>query len=186
RKGCWSRWTRTSCAKGSLRRRALAQSRPGIATSRGCRPMRTLITAFLLVLCGAAQAEKLSADTPKTTTLGNTFIAPAGWSVSVRGPATINEAPEGDSRIVIVDVRASDADAAVAAGWAAYQKLKWPLKVATDRPDKDGWSKRRSYSYETSPNERRDVSASAAFANDVWTVSIYDMAQAVGDKRLAQ
>ncbi|HXU33192.1 MAG TPA: serine hydrolase domain-containing protein, partial [Thermoanaerobaculia bacterium] len=34
--------------------------------------------------------------------------------------------------------------------------------------------------------ERRDVSASAAFANDVWTVSIYDMAQAVGEKRLAQ
>ncbi|HKR36884.1 MAG TPA: serine hydrolase domain-containing protein [Steroidobacteraceae bacterium] len=153
--------------------------------------MRTLTLAFLLVVCGAAQsaaapAEPLQADTAKTTALGNTFIAPAGWSVSVRGPATIIEAPEGDSRIVIVDVRASDADAAVAAGWAAYQKPKWPLKVATDRPDKDGWSKRRSYSYETSPNERRDVSASAAFANDVWTVSIYDMAQAVGEKRLAQ
>jgi CubicO group peptidase (beta-lactamase class C family) len=153
--------------------------------------MRTLTLSFLLVVCGAAQsaaapAEPLKTDTPQTTALGNTFIAPAGWSVSARGPATIVEAPEGDSRIVIVDVRAGDADAAVAAGWAAYQKPKWPLKVATDRPDKDGWSKRRSYSYETSPNERRDVSASAAFANDVWTVSIYDMAQAVGEKRLAQ
>jgi hypothetical protein len=153
--------------------------------------MRTLTLSFLLVVCGAAQSaaapvEPLKTDTPQTTALGNTFIAPAGWSVSARGPATIVEAPEGDSRIVIVDVRAGDADAAVAAGWAAYQKPKWPLKVATDRPDKDGWSKRRSYSYETSPNERRDVSASAAFANDVWTVSIYDMAQAVGEKRLAQ
>ena len=148
--------------------------------------MRTLITAFLLVLCGAAQAEKLSADTPKTTTLGNTFIAPAGWSVAVRGPATIVEAPEGDSRIVIVDVRAKDADAAVAAGWAAYQPPKWPLKVTNDVPDKDGWSKQRNYTYQTSPNERRDVGAGVSFANDVWTVVIYDMAQAVGEKRGAQ
>jgi CubicO group peptidase (beta-lactamase class C family) len=146
------------------------------------------------MVCAAAQSapdqaatkERLSADTPKTTALGNTFIAPAGWSVAVRGPATIVEAPEGDSRIVIVDVRAKDADAAVAAAWAAYQAPKWPLKVATDVPDKDGWSKQRNYSYQTSPNERRDVGVGVGFANDVWTVTIYDMAQAVGEKRGAQ
>jgi CubicO group peptidase (beta-lactamase class C family) len=157
--------------------------------------MRTLITAFLLILCATAQGaapdqapakQKLSADTPKTTALGNTFIAPAGWSVAVRGPATIVEAPEGDSRIVIVDVRAKDADAAVAAGWAAYQPPKWPLKVTNDVPDKDGWSKQRNYTYQTSPNERRDVGVGASFANDVWTVVIYDMTQAVGEKRGAQ
>ena len=157
--------------------------------------MRTLIAAFLLFLCAAAQSaapdpaaakQKLSADTPTTTTLGNTFIAPAGWSVAVRGPATIVEAPEGDSRIVIVDVRAKDADAALAAGWAAYQPPKWPLKVTNDVPDKDGWSKQRNYTYQTSPNERRDVGAGVSFANDVWTVVIYDMAQAVGEKRGAQ
>ena len=156
--------------------------------------MRTLIPAFLLLVFTAAQSaapdqatkERLSADTPKTTALGNTFIAPAGWSVAARGPATIVEAPEGDSRIVIVDVRAKDADAAVAAGWAAYQPPKWPMKVATDAPDKDGWSKQRNYTYQTSPNERRDVGVNAGFANDVWTVVIYDMAQAVGEKRGAQ
>src|ERR1044071_1353036 len=138
--------------------------------------MRALTAAFLLILCAAAQSatpdqpaakQTLSADTPKTTALGNTFIAPAGWSVAVRGPATIIEAPEGDSRIVLVDVRAKDADAAVAAAWAAYQPPKWPLKVATDVPDKDGWSKQRSYSYQTSPNERRDVGVGVSFANDV-------------------
>ena len=145
--------------------------------------------------CGAAQAAapdqastkvRLTADTPKTTALGNTFIAPAGWSVEVRGPATIVEAPEGDSRIVIVDVRAKDADAAVAAGWAAYQPPKWPLQVVNDVPDKDGWSKQRNYNYQTSPNERRNVGVGVQFANDVWTVVIYDMAQAVGEKRGAQ
>lgn len=151
----------------------------------------TLALALLLVVCGVAQAadapaQQLKADTAKTTALGNTFIAPAGWTVSVRGPATIVQAPEGDSRIVIVDVKAKDADTALAAGWAAYQKPKWPMQVANDRPDKDGWSKRRNYNYQTSPNERRDVFASTLFAGDAWTVVIYDMAQAVGEKRGAQ
>src|SRR5919198_6064746 len=36
-----------------------------------------------------AAVEQLAADTPKTTVEGNMFIAPAGWSFSVRGPATI-------------------------------------------------------------------------------------------------
>ena len=158
--------------------------------------MKTLTLAMLLAVCGiahsaaaadqAAAKERLAADTSKTTALGNTFIAPAGWSVSVRGPATIIEAPEGDSRIVLVDVRAKDADAALAAGWAAYERPKWPLKVANDVPDKDGWSKQRSFNYQTSPNERRDVAAGVQFAGDVWTVWIYDMSQPVAEKRGAQ
>ncbi len=159
-------------------------------SSAAMRTPTTLALLFLLA-CGVAHsadapAERLKADTPKTTALGNTFIAPAGWSVATRGPATTVEAPEGDSRVVIVDVKADSADAAVAAAWAAYQKPKWSLKVATDRPDKDGWSKRRNYSYETSPNERRDVFAATLFANGGWTVVLYDMAQATGEKRGAQ
>ncbi len=134
----------------------------------------------------APAAERLAADTPKTTVLGNTFIAPAGWNISVRGPATILEAPEGDSRIVLVDIRAQDGEAALVAGWAAYKGIKWPMKVANDAPDKDGWSKQRNFTYQTSPNERRDVAAGLQFAGGVWTVWIYDMAQAVGEKRGAQ
>jgi hypothetical protein len=166
--------------------------------------MRTLAGAILLVAYAAQPArttpgpvpvpiqepapasERLTADTPRTTVLGNPFIAPAGWSISVRGPATILEAPEGDSRILLVDVHAMDGDAALAAGWASYKDIKWPLKVANDAPDKDGWAKRRTFTYQTSPNERRDVAAAVQFAGDVWTVSIYDMAQAVGEKRGAQ
>ena len=63
----------------------------------------------------------LPADTPETTVAGNTFIAPAGWSVEVKGPATIVASPEGDSWIALVDVTAKDADAALAAAWAAYK-----------------------------------------------------------------
>ena len=147
---------------------------------------RVLALLLVITLTPIAAAESLTADTPKTTVAGNPFIAPAGWSVTVRGPATILEAPEGDSRIVLVDVQAKDADAALAAGWAAYKPPAWEMKIANDVPDKDGWSKQRSYSYQTSPNEKRDVAAGTMFANGRWTVWIYDMAQAVGEKRGAQ
>ena len=130
--------------------------------------------------------ERLEADTPKTTVQGATFIAPAGWTISVQGPATILEAPEVGSRIALVDVQAKDADSAVAAAWAVYKPgAAWPVKVVNKAPDKDGWTDRRTYDYLTSPNEKRDVSVDTFRAGDAWTVVIYDMAQAVGEKRLA-
>ncbi len=152
------------------------------------------VLAALLLVAGrffaqaaAPAAAPLAADTPSKTVLGNTFIAPAGWTVSVRGPATILAPPEGDSSIALVDVEAADADAAVAAGWAAYKpEAKWPLKLSNDVPDKDGWSKRKSYEYQTSPNEKRGVQALAEYANGHWTVILYDMGDAVGEKRGAQ
>jgi CubicO group peptidase (beta-lactamase class C family) len=129
--------------------------------------------------------ERLAADTPKTTVEGATFIAPAGWSITVRGAATILEPPEAESHLALVDVKAKDADAAVAAAWAVYKPgANWALKVATNAPDKDGWTDLRAYDYITSPNEKRDVGAYAQRAGDVWTVVIYDMTQAVGEKRL--
>jgi CubicO group peptidase (beta-lactamase class C family) len=128
----------------------------------------------------------LSTDTPVSTAEGATFVAPADWRLSARGPMTIVEAPEGDSRIVLVDVTAADADAAVAAAWAAYNPAaKWPLKVANDVPDQDGWTSRRVYIYQTSPNEKRDVDMFVQRAGDAWTVVASDMSQAVAGKRSA-
>ncbi|HKF06068.1 MAG TPA: hypothetical protein VKB49_27355, partial [Candidatus Sulfotelmatobacter sp.] len=76
--------------------------------------------------------KRLTADTPGATVEGNTFIAPAGWTQMVRGPATILQSPEQDSQIALVDVHAKDADAAVSAAWAAYgTQKKWPLKIKT-------------------------------------------------------
>src|SRR5687767_2133229 len=69
----------------------------------------------------ASKPRLLEADTPSTTVAGNTFIAPAGWSIYVNGPATIVEAPEADSRIVLVDVKAKDSESAIAEAWAAYR-----------------------------------------------------------------
>jgi CubicO group peptidase (beta-lactamase class C family) len=135
----------------------------------------------------AKAADALSADTPRTTVEGSTFIAPAGWRIEVRGPATILTPPESGSHIALVDVRAKDSDSAVAAAWAAYKPAaKWPLKVTNDYPDKDGWSSIRDYNYQTSPNEKRGVGVTTRRAGEVWTVSIYDMEDAVGEKRGAQ
>jgi CubicO group peptidase (beta-lactamase class C family) len=161
------------------------------------RARRSLVVAACLlapVACDRSDAppgteagsapERLAADTPMETVEGATFLAPDDWTVSVRGPATILEAPEGDSRIALVDVRAPEADSAVALAWAAYMPdRQWPLKVSTPSPDRDGWTDGRSYSYQTSPDEKRGVAAFAQRAGDVWTVAIYDMSDATGGKR---
>jgi len=130
--------------------------------------------------------QRLAADTPAATVEGNTFIAPAGWTLIVRGPATILQSPEQDSQIALIDVHAKDADEAVAAAWAAYGTHKnWPLKIRTESPDKDGWSEIRNYTYQTSPHERRNVNVVAHRAGGMWNVVLYDVAEATGEKRLA-
>ena len=143
----------------------------------------SLLLSSHAMTADAGTGEPLAEDTPMTTVTGNTFTAPADWTVSVNGPATIISPPEGDSALVLVDVKADDAEAAVAAAWAAYKARSWALKEANERADNDGWSKRKSFDYLTSPNEKRAVIAGAWFANDSWTVWIYDMANDVGSKR---
>src|SRR5690606_1816474 len=134
-----------------------------------------------------AEPETLAADTPRTTVDGNPFVAPEGWTLETKGAAVLLTPPEGGSRIALVDVAGDDADAAVAAAWQAYDAdAKWPLKLATDRPARDGWEQIRSYTYETSANDRRTVMAQALRHGQRWTVAIYDMAHAVGEKRGAQ
>lgn len=134
----------------------------------------------------APAAEVLAADAPRTTVGGNAFVAPAGWSLSVRDRATILEAPEGGSRVAIVDVKAADADAAVADAWAAIGGLEWPQIQKSDLPDRDGWTGVRSYDYHVPPDAKRVVVATSMKANDVWTVVIFDLDQAIAEKRSAQ
>jgi CubicO group peptidase (beta-lactamase class C family) len=135
----------------------------------------------------AQASEKLSADTPKTSVLGSAFIAPKDWSIRVEGPATILEAPEGDSWVALVDVQAKTQDEALALAWRVYKPdAKWPLKVTNDLPDRDGWSRRRLYDYQTSPNEKRGVDALVYYSGSNWTVVIEDVADAVAGKRGGQ
>src|SRR5438094_7362682 len=133
-------------------------------------------TRAVLAAQTSSTPEHLTADTRKQTVAGASFIAPADWTFSVRDPATILAAPEGDSRIALVDVRAPSADSAVALAWAAYLPAHtWPLKVVTRQPDKDGWSDRRSYDYQTCPDEKRGVSLLTQRAGAAWRVVVSDL-----------
>lgn len=145
----------------------------------GCAPNENVATP--------TSTESSTGDHPQQTTSGNRFVVPAGWTVQVKGTATIVSAPEGDSHVALVDLEANDADAAVAAAWQIYDpKADWSLVNTTDAADDSGWTRRRSYSYDIPPNLKRQVSAQARWANDTWTVVIYDMNQAVAEKRLSQ
>jgi CubicO group peptidase (beta-lactamase class C family) len=140
------------------------------------------------VAAPAPASETLSADTPKTTVAGNTFVAPAGWSFAVRGQATILTPPEGGSHVAIVDVEAKNADQAVQLAWAAYSPSgkRWPLKLSTPGQAKDGWEEVQGYDYQTSPNEKRIVGANALRAKNTWTVVIFDFEQGLAEKRGSQ
>lgn len=136
---------------------------------------------------GSTAPQVLAADTPSATANGNPFMAPIGWTLERRGAVVILTAPEGGSQIALLDVAADDADAAVAAAWSAYDPVaKWPLKLAADRPARNGWEPSRAYVYETPVNDQRSVSAQALPFQGGWTVAIVDMANDVGDKRGAQ
>lgn len=149
------------------------------------------VAAAVLSISIHAQApasKALTADTPQTTPAGTQFIAPAGWTMQVRPPVVVLDPPEPGSHIVLVDVTtAKDADAAVAAAWAAYAPAKrWPLKTATDASPRDGWDQIRNYDYETSANEKRAVEAGALRNGSSYTVAIVDMDNAVIEKRGSQ
>jgi len=84
-------------------------------------------------------------------------------------------------------VQAKGPEEALAAGWQAYKPdAKWPIKVTNNLADEDGWSRRRNYEYLTSPNEKRGVGALVCYSGSNWTVVIFDMADAVAEKRGAQ
>jgi CubicO group peptidase (beta-lactamase class C family) len=142
-------------------------------------------TAASRVVAGPPGA--LASDTPATTADGHAFVAPAGWTLRRDGAAVILSAPEPDSRIVLVDVTAADADAAVAHAWATQGAgMRWPLRLATDRPVRDGWEQARSYSYDPPADARRSVSARVLRHGSRWTVTLHDLSSAVAGTRDAQ
>jgi CubicO group peptidase (beta-lactamase class C family) len=131
--------------------------------------------------------ERLASDTPRTTAGGATFTAPKDWSIKADGAVVVLLAPDGESRLAIVESAIAEPDAAVAAAWeSVLPGVKRTLRLTTPAPGRDGWEEQRSYSYETSPNERRAVAAVALRRGTAWTVFLVDGAQATFDQRGAQ
>src|SRR3981189_1189924 len=152
-----------------------------------------LALALTLGFAGAAVGqpansgiELLSADTPLTTGSGVTFTAPSGWRVTSTASTKMLEPPEADSHLALVDVRAANAAAAVAAGWASYRPgANRPLRITTPQTAQNGWDERHIYNYETSPNERAVVYALAWRAGQGWTVVIVEASHSTFEKRIA-
>jgi len=150
-------------------------------------PMAAALAALATLVALPAPQERLASDTPRATPAGATFTAPSGWSATAKASAVVLDAPERDSHVAIVDVRAADASAAVAAAWAAYRpNAKRPLKLSTPTTARFGWDERRVFDYETSPNERAVVQAVALRAGAAWTVLIVDGTEPTFEKRASQ
>ena len=155
--------------------------------------LRRTPLAFILTLLFALPAlaqppatEKIDKDSPRATPSGTTFTAPAGWTMTTKGGMVLLDPPEPDSHVAIVDVKAKNADAAVAAGWAAFRTgFSRPLRISLPQPSLNGFDERQMYVYETSPNERAEVSARAWRAGETWTVVLVDGTEPTFEKRAA-
>ncbi|HEY5073001.1 MAG TPA: serine hydrolase domain-containing protein [Caulobacteraceae bacterium] len=148
------------------------------------------IAATIVLTAGAARAQApsaLTADTPRATAAGATFTAPKAWSLSASPALVVLAAPEGDSRIALVDVKgAPAAAAAMAAAWRAWRPAaSRPLRLATARAARNGWDEEELFDYETSPNEHLLVDAVAFRSGANWTVAIEDGSQSTFEKREA-
>ena len=155
---------------------------------------RRIVVALALVLTVAglvpgqapaqSTAERFEKDTPRATPAGATFTAPAGWAMTTRESFVVLDPPEPDSHVAIADVKAKDADSAVAAAWEMYKPgFKRPLRISLPQAARDGWDERKVYQYETSPNERAVVQALAWRAGDAWTVVLIDGTEPTFEKR---
>ena len=139
------------------------------------------------ILLAAQSTEQLASETKRSTPAGATFTAPASWSLRSEANTVVLTPPEPDSHLVIVDVKAADAGAAVSAGWTAYRPdFKRPPKLVTPSPARDGWDERKNFDYETSPNERAVIRALAWRAGENWTVVILDGKEPTFEKRGSQ
>jgi CubicO group peptidase (beta-lactamase class C family) len=137
---------------------------------------------------GTPAAERMAADTPRTTASGVKFVVPSGWSIATSGALVVLELPEPDSHIAIFDAgEAADAAAAIAAAWKAFApESALKARQEGDVPGRDGWSGMHFINYDTPPNEKRFVQAAAFRKDKTWTVVIADAKVATLEKRGAQ
>ena len=154
-----------------------------------------LAVALSTLVCPAlhaAQAQEAAAPTAaleqaQVSAGGKaSFLLPAGWGKTTQGNAVIITPPEADgSRTAIVDTSAATPDEAVAEAWKVLG-LSPKFLVATDAAPRDGWEQRRFYDYDVPANAKRVISAGAYRKGTSWTVMVFDVDQAIGEKRGSQ
>jgi CubicO group peptidase (beta-lactamase class C family) len=135
-------------------------------------------------ITGTAAAAKAT-DTAAATASGASFIAPAGWSLQGQNVLRILTAPGGDLQLVLAEVPASDAAAAVAVAWAAFDpKFKQAPRQQLPELPRFGWSERRSFRYQDSGNTY--LAVMAQHADGPWLVSIACGSRAAREQHRAE
>ncbi len=129
----------------------------------------------------------LDAETRITTASGASFTASPGWIVEERADRVVLTAPEKDVAVALLELKAADRDAALAAAWAQW-KPGFDLKVANavDAPARDGWDAVSQVVYVTPTAEQRLVIGLARRKGEVWYVALLDGSAAGVDRRGAQ
>ena len=153
------------------------------------RKFKTKLTVAIALTClpAALLAQGAPGDTPGKTQSGVAYTQPKDWTAATKGPATVFAAPEGNLSIAVVEAGdAADAQAAAAKAWSLYKpEMKRTVRLVTPGPPGDGWDERVNISYETSPNERAIVAATAMRTGKSWTVVITEGSEATANKRSA-
>ena len=110
-----------------------------------------------------ASAQALTADTPQTTAMGTTFIAPPGGRSRCAAPRLSSRPPSATrtSRWSTFPRRLTPTPLSPPPGRPIVLMPSGRSKSRRRSPTRTAGRIERSYDYETSPNERRDVSALA-------------------------
>lgn len=139
---------------------------------------------LVLAATGQVQARVESSAAEIRLPSGVGVVAPSAWSVRREASSIILETPEPGSFLIFTDTSGGDGDHAVAAAWAAHDKTALPQLSVRDLPLRDGWAQIRSYAYRA--EEGRTAYARAYREGGDWTVVLYDMDDAVAEKRDSQ
>jgi CubicO group peptidase (beta-lactamase class C family) len=128
-----------------------------------------------------------TAEAPTKRAVGSgQVIVPTGWAWKEASDGVLVIAPDADLRVVFVPMKEADPDAAVAAAWALFPpKRARKLQLITPRPGTNGFSERKIYDYETSPNEKMVVYAKALRGPDGWTVQLVEGSESTYERRSA-
>lgn len=147
---------------------------PMVSASASAAPSEAPIAAAPVV---ATEATKRSVGT-------SSVVIPKGWSWVAREDGVVASAPEGDLRVAFVVSKEADADAAVAKAWAAvFPGKARKLERVFARPEWNGFSEKRVYEYETSPNEKVEVYAIALRGPDGWTAHLVEGSESTHQRR---
>jgi CubicO group peptidase (beta-lactamase class C family) len=107
--------------------------------------------------------------------------------MTTNGQIVVLSPPEPDLRFALIDVEATDAASAVAAGWGAFDPgFMRPLDVELPQRPRNGWSDRHFFRYQASPTEKLEVTGFVLRAGNSWQVGLIRGSDATSAKREAQ